>query len=137
MEVKKINAVRVNVLEAAVRVATYDKDFDIYEMPKYEVEQPKVYGINWSATGTQDVATTISFANDLVKAAKLVNALNEASFEKVWDTKDEVINTREAYEEAVASLADNIKYAWAYSNPDEMDYVCSVIKQFVEAGEIK
>ena len=96
----KINEDRYDILQAAIRLYTYEKDFDIYTLNTdiFTRHDPAVYGVNWSATGTQNAETTRAFAESLIKATEIVDKLNEMQIKRVWDTEDKYIKTKEEYE---------------------------------------
>lgn len=103
----KINEIRYDVLQSALRVFTWEKNFEIYTMSTdvFTRHDPDVYGVNWSATGTQNAETTRAFAESLIKATEIVDKLNGLQLKRVWDKMDEYITTKEVYDYDIQMLA--------------------------------
>ena len=107
----KINEIRYDVLCSALNVFCWEKNFKIYAMNgnPFRKKKPYIFGVNWSATGTQDAETTRAFAKSLLKATEIVDKLDELKLELVWDAEDEFIKTKEAYQYSVQTLAKAIE----------------------------
>ena len=107
----KINEIRYDVLRSALNVFSREKHFEIYAMNDipFGEKKPYIFGVNWSATGTQDAETTRAFAKSLLKATEIVDKLDGLKLERVWDAKDEFIKTKEAYQYSVQTLAKAIE----------------------------
>ena len=109
---KKINIRTENIILNALGTLRAEKHLNIYTIQD-DVDKPLVYGINWCAMGTQSVEATKVFANDLVQATKIAEALNSLELVTDWNSNRAHIkeDMMEEWEEWLPKFYEVIKLA--------------------------
>lgn len=97
MKKTNINRRVYHILTEALRESCDGKHMSIYSVSGDDGDSPLVFGVNWSAMGTQSTDFTKEFASNLVQATKIAQSLNELNLTLDWledvklkdDKKDE------------------------------------------------
>lgn len=89
----KLNLTQKNVLENTLGKLFRDEHISIYTIEEnFGIETPEKYGVNWSAQGTQAVEVARDYAEKLVQAAKVADALNKLEIVVDWESRPGIIS---------------------------------------------
>lgn len=83
----KVSIAQYRAIESAFGINSYvNRNVTISELTS-DFEQPKKYGVNWSALGTVDAERANEFMQELNRALELVKILNEAEIVVDWSNE--------------------------------------------------
>lgn len=83
----KVSIAQYRAIESAFGINSYvNRNVTISELTP-DFEQPKKYGVNWSALGTVDAERANEFMQELNRALELVKILNEAEIVVDWSNE--------------------------------------------------
>lgn len=102
---KGAKSMKVNRTEHYILTLAITEVFDgisIYEMNGFVRNEPRKYGVNFSAQGTQEPKKALEYAAKIAKAARLADRLN--SWEIVIDYKADGDITREELENTLKQV---------------------------------
>ena len=101
----KIYRAKYDALMKALSWHFWNDGINVYETNHrgWRKPEPMVFGVNWSAKGTQDPETTRKYADRLVRAAEICEGLNGLELEVVYE-QDPTLQTEDDYSETVEKM---------------------------------
>lgn len=113
MKTIKLNRVKENALRRAVNEILKDTDVELYANDLFTENHVVKWEVNWKAIGNVDPESARKMAEDLNKAAKLADMLNEANYVFTFE-KDEQIEEllKEGNEEEAKRIVNCTKAAY-------------------------
>ena len=105
----ELNRLQYETLKTAIHIVARELDMHINPInDRYGNESPLQYGVNWGGWGTQDVATTLKFAQNLQQAGHIAQMLTDMEITYSY-TKDEPEITNSQYNKYLKAIVEMIK----------------------------
>lgn len=118
----KLNRTQMRAFQNALSEVNESLNVNISTMTSTDVDEPEVFGVNWSCKGISPYQDAEEYGKNLIKAAKIAKVLN--SLELVYTYEGEYQLDADIFKKSVDRIAHELT---GYGCDPEADFVKAAI----------